>query len=231
MIVTLHYLGSTIEDYFQSGEDFGLRITYTYEDEPLGTAGSVALAREQLTEPFLVISGDALTDVDLTALCTAHEACGSQATLLLARVPNPLEYGVVVTEDDGRIVRFQEKPSWGEVLSDAANTGIYMLDPAVFDLIPWGQDVDFSLDVFPAMLAGGRPLFGHVADGYWTDIGTLDAYRAANADLVSGRVRTYGGPTYRPDAATVDPTARVDPTAQLRGPVYVGRGSEVHSTR
>ena len=107
VIVTLHYLGSTIENYFQSGEDFGLRISYTYENEPLGTAGSVALAREQLTEPFLVISGDALTDVDLTALTAAHEASASQATLLLARVPNPLEYGVVVTEDDGRIVRFQ----------------------------------------------------------------------------------------------------------------------------
>ena len=229
VIVTLHYLGSTIENYFQSGEDFGLRITYTYEDEPLGTAGSVALAREQLTKPFLVISGDALTDVDLTALTTAHEASGSQATLLLARVPNPLEYGVVVTEDDGRIVRFQEKPSWGEVLSDAANTGIYMLDPSVFDLIPAGREVDFSMDVFPAMLSGGRPLYGHIADGYWTDIGTLDAYRAANADLVSGRVRTYDGPTYRADAPTVDSTARVDPTVRMRGPVYVGRGSEVHA--
>ncbi len=230
VVVTLYYLGSTVEDYFQSGHDFGLRITYTYEDEPLGTAGSVALARDQLTEPFLVISGDALTDVDLPGLAAAHAARGSQATLLLARVPNPLEYGVVVTSADGRIEQFQEKPSWGEVLSDTANTGIYMLDPAVFELIPPGQPVDFSMDVFPAMLAEGRPIHGHVADGsYWTDIGTLTAYREANADLVSGRVRMHGGVQYRADTPAVDASARIDPTARVRGPVYVGRGSEIRA--
>ncbi len=229
VLVTLHYLGSVIEDYFGEGEDLGLRITYTHEDRPLGTAGSVALARASLTEPFLVISGDALTDVDLSAFIKFHQDNRAQASLLVYRVPNPLEYGVVVTDESNRIERFQEKPSWGEVLSDTVNTGIYALDPAVFSFVPEGRSIDFSLDVFPRMLADKRPLYGFVADGYWTDVGTLDAYREASADLVSGKVDVGDTHAFRPGNPTIVDSAVVHPSAQIHGSVYVGRGCDVRA--
>ena len=229
IVISLHYLGSVIEDYFRSGEELGLNITYTHEDRPLGTAGSVALARDVLDEPFLVISGDALTDVDLSAFARFFTEKSARAALLLYRVENPLEYGVVITEADGKVQQFQEKPSWGEVLSDTVNTGIYALHPSALDYIPPGREVDFSLDVFPAMLRNGDPVYGYVADGYWTDVGMLDAYRQANADLVSGQVRVPSAPSYCATRPTIDPTARVDPSARIEGAVYVGRESEVRA--
>ncbi len=229
IVITLHYRGSDIANYFQSGEDLGLNITYTQEDRPLGTAGSVALARDVLDEPFVVISGDALTDVDLTSFCASHGRRQAMASLLLYRVANPLEYGVVVTGADGRIDRFQEKPSWGEVQSDTVNTGIYTLQPSVFEFIPPGEAVDFSLDVFPQLLRRGLPLYGYVADGYWTDIGTLDAYRDAVTDLVSGRVPASDAPAFREGAPTVDPSSRVHADARLLGSVYVGRECEIRA--
>ena len=217
VVISLHYLGSVIEDYFRSGEELGLNITYTHEDRPLGTAGSVALARDVLDEPFLVISGDALTDVDLSAFASFFTERSAQAALLLYRVENPLEYGVVITDDDGRVRQFQEKPSWGEVLSDTVNTGIYALHPSALDDIPPGREVDFSLDVFPAMLRRGEAVYGYVAGGYWTDVGMLDAYRQANADLVRGRVRVPSAPGYSATHPTIDPTARVDRFGPDRG--------------
>ena len=229
IIVTVHYLASVIEDYFGAGEDLDLHITYTHEVAPLGTAGSVGLAREQLTEPFLVISADALTDVNLSRLMEFHRQAAAEATLLLYRVPNPLEYGVVVTERDGRIARFQEKPSWGEVLSDTVNTGIYALEPSVFELIPPGKNLDFSLNVFPQLLVRPRSLYGFVADGYWTDVGTLEAYRQANADALTGMVDIGVHLPRGNQAPWIDPSATVDPRARLLGPVYVGKGAEVRA--
>ena len=229
IVITLHYLGSMIEDYFGSGEDLGLSITYSHEDRPLGTAGSVGVARDLLNEPFLVISGDALTDLDLSAFARFFAKTDAPAALLLYRVDNPLEYGVVVTEPDGRVQRFQEKPSWGEVLSDTVNTGIYALHPSALDHIPPGLEVDFSMDVFPAMLRNGDAVYGYVANGYWTDVGTLDAYRQANADVVTGLVRLEDGPGYGPGVPSVDSTARIDPSARLMGSVYVGRECDVRA--
>src|SRR5579884_4006574 len=132
VVVTVQYLASNIEDYFGNGSQLGMRITYSREDVPLGTAGSVKNAEEQLTEPFLVISGDALTDYNLSEIIQYHQNKKALATLTLAHVPNPLEYGVIITNEDGHITQFLEKPSWGEVFSDTINTGIYVLDPQIF---------------------------------------------------------------------------------------------------
>src|SRR6478672_1334465 len=132
IIVTLQYRAEDIQDYFGDGKSMGVNIRYTIEETPLGTAGSVKLAEEFLDEPFIVISGDALTDFDLTALMKFHQEVGAMATLTLARVANPLEYGLVIIGEDGRVRQFQEKPSWGEVFSDTVNTGIYLLDPKIF---------------------------------------------------------------------------------------------------
>src|SRR5204863_2857655 len=140
---------------------------YATEETPLGTAGSVGNAKAQLTDTFLVISGDVLTDIDLTALIDVHHKRGAIATLAVKSMENPLEFGIVIAREDGSIERFLEKPTWGQVFSDTINTGIYVLEPDIFDAIPAGEVVDFSADVFPKLLDDGPPLFGYVAEGYW----------------------------------------------------------------
>ena len=164
-------------------------MVYATEETPLGTAGSVRNAIDELDERFLVISGDVLTDLDLTAIVKAHDAKKALATIGLVRVENPLEFGIVITRDDGSIERFLEKPSWGQVFSDTINTGIFVLEPEIFDYIEPDRSVDFSSEVFPALLADGKPLFGAIAEGYWEDVGTLESYLSAHKDILDGRVR------------------------------------------
>jgi mannose-1-phosphate guanylyltransferase/phosphomannomutase len=118
----------------------------------------------------------------------AHRASGAFASIALKQVENPLEFGIVITQPDGSIERFLEKPSWGQVFSDTINTGIYVLEPEVFDFIPQGEVVDFSSDVFPAILKKGKPLYGYIAEGYWEDVGTLEAYLRAHQDILDGKV-------------------------------------------
>ena len=160
VIVTLAFLPQAIRSYFGDGESLGLAIEYSVEEEPLGTAGSVRLASSRLDEPFLVISGDALCDIDLTALTEFHRARGGAATIALKSVDNPLEFGIVVTDDEGRVERFLEKPSWGQVFSDTINTGIYVLEPEVLRHVPDGRPFDFSKELFPLLLEMGRPIYG-----------------------------------------------------------------------
>jgi mannose-1-phosphate guanylyltransferase / phosphomannomutase len=189
VVVTLQYLGSEIRNYFGDGSDAGLDIHYVVEDHPLGTAGSVRNAADLLDDTFLVISGDALTDIDLGWVVAQHREKGAMATIVLHSVPNPLEYGVVITEPDGAVRRFLEKPSWGEVFSDHANTGIYVVERRVLDHIRPGMACDWSQDVFPKMLRRREPLFGVVPGGYWCDVGTIQSYLQANWDALEGRVR------------------------------------------
>jgi mannose-1-phosphate guanylyltransferase/phosphomannomutase len=228
VIVTVQYLASNIEDYFGNGSQFGMRITYSREDVPLGTAGSVKNAEEQLTEPFLVISGDALTDYDLTALIKYHNEKKSLATLLLAHVHNPLEYGVIVTNEDGHIAQFLEKPSWGEVFSDTINTGIYVLHPQIFTYFEKNKPFDFSQELFPYMLKKGDPIYGYVAPkGYWCDVGSLSEYMRANADILQGQVeleipaKNIGGNIWCEEGV------EIDEDAQLYGPIYLGHDCKI----
>lgn len=225
VVATLLYMAQHIRDRF--GDAYGdLPMRYTIEDIPLGTAGSVRNAIQHLDESFVVISGDALTDIDLTALMAFHKERGAVATIALYRVPNPLEYGVVITEEDGRIRQFLEKPSWGEVFSDTINTGIYVLEPSVLDLVPVDRPFDFSQDLFPLLLKNGAPLFGFVADGYWCDIGTIQEYLRATADILEGRVNVELGEMCQPGIWCGE-LADISPGAQITGPVYLGAGAKV----
>ncbi len=165
-----------------------MRISYTTPTADLGTAGAVRFAAGELGEPILVISGDVLTDFDLEAAVRSHRDRRAEASIVLTRVDSPLAYGIVITDEAGRIVRFLEKPSWGEVFSDTINTGIYILAPSVLDAVPAGRPYDFGRELFPALLAAGRPLYGHIAEGYWRDVGDLTEYRTAHLDLLQGRV-------------------------------------------
>lgn len=224
VVATLHYLADEIESYFGDGEAHGVAMHYVVEDTPLGTAGAVKMAHDLLVDDtFLVISGDALTDLDLSAVVRHHKAQGNDVTIALQRVTNPLEFGVVVTDEDGRIVRFLEKPSWGEVFSDTINTGIYVLEPAILDRMQRGKVYDFSKDLFPAMLRDGAKLGGYVIDAYWTDIGNLEQYQQANYDAVEGRLRlAFPGDEVSPGVYAGNGTT-IDPAARIEGPVILGR--------
>ena len=222
VVVTLAFLPQTIRTYFGDGSEFGVRMVYATEETPLGTAGSVRNARDELTETFMVISGDVLTDIDLSAVIAFHQEKGAVATLALKSMENPLEFGIVITREDGSIERFLEKPTWGQVFSDNVNTGIYVLEPEVFDYIPEGKSVDFSEDVFPKLLADGKPLFGHVAEGYWEDVGTLDAYIRVHRDVLRGKVEVEI-PGFRvSEGVWVGEGAEIDPAAKIEGPAVVG---------
>jgi mannose-1-phosphate guanylyltransferase / phosphomannomutase len=224
IVATLHYLADEIEAYFGDGSALGVKMHYVVEDTPLGTAGAVKLAHEHLAgEPFLIISGDALTDVDLTALVRHHQARGNDVTIALQRVTNPLEFGVVVTDENERIVRFLEKPSWGEVFSDTINTGIYVLQPEILERMTRGRVYDWSKDLFPEMLRDGAKLGGYVIDAYWTDIGNLEQYQQANYDALEGKVKLeLPGEEIRPGVRAGE-GHRIHPDATIEGPVILGR--------
>src|SRR5256712_3384412 len=225
--VTLQYLASVIKDSYGDGGGLGMRLRYSVEETPLGTGGSVRQIGDDLDGTFLVISGDALTDIDLSKIIAFHKQHEAAVTLTLVHVPNPLEYGVVITNEDGRIAKFLEKPSWGEVFSDTINTGIYVMEPRVLRQYAVGEVFDFSKDLFPKLLAEGEPLFGYVADGYWTDIGSIPEYARANADLLQGKVRAAPLGRELMPGVVVNGDVEIDPTARITGPVFLGEGAKI----
>ena len=229
IVVTVAYLANQIRDYFGDGADFGPRMRYATDETPLGTAGSVRNAASELDDTFLVISGDVLTDIDLSAFVKAHRESGAVASIALKRVENPLEFGIVITNPDGSIERFLEKPNWGEVFSDTINTGIYVLEPEIFDLIPEGEVVDFAADVFPAALAKGLKLHGHITDGYWEDIGTTDAYLSAHADVLDGRVNVDIEGFELSAGVWLGEGAEIDPGAVVQGPTIIGANCRIEA--
>lgn len=188
LIIILYHQPELIKDYFKDGEKFGVNIKYIISDEDLGTCGATALAKKYLKDDFLVISGDILTDFNLSEIINFHLKKKSIATITLTRVSNPLQYGIVITTEDGKIVRFLEKPSWGEVFSDTINTGIYILNPKIFDFVPEKKEFDFSKNLFPLLLKKELPIFGYISSGYWKDIGNVKEYKIAHEDIIKGQV-------------------------------------------
>jgi len=227
VVVTLAYLGADIRNHFGDGSDFGMSIEYVVEDSPLGTAGSVKNAAHLLDDTFVVISGDALTDFDLTWAVQEHRRRGSHATIVLYSVPNPLEYGVVVTDGDGAVRRFLEKPSWGEVFSDQANTGIYVIEPQVLDYVREGMAYDWSQDVFPLMLRRHDPLFGIVAGGYWCDIGNIQSYLQANWDALEGRVRCRIPGRRHDNNVWIGEGVEFGVDVKIDGPAFIGDEAKI----
>jgi mannose-1-phosphate guanylyltransferase / phosphomannomutase len=228
VIATLHYLPDAIRDYFGDGSDFDVNMRYVVEeDRPLGTAGCVKNVESLLDQTFLVISGDSVTDIDLTAAIKFHQDKRSQATLILHRVKEPMAFGVVITDDHQRIQRFLEKPSTSEVFSDTVNTGIYILEPEILQYLEPHTTSDFSQDLFPLLLERSIPMFGYVADGYWCDVGSLDTYRQSQYDAIRGRVfldLSYG---QQRTGVYVGQNTFVDPTAQIEPPVMIGDNCSV----
>jgi mannose-1-phosphate guanylyltransferase / phosphomannomutase len=222
VVVTLAFMPQAIRSYFGDGESLGMDITYSVEESPLGTAGSVKQAMGEDDESILVISGDALCDIDLTSLIEFHREKQAAVTIALKSVENPLEFGIVVTDDDGRIERFLEKPSWGQVFSDTINTGIYVLEPEVLRHVPAGEPHDFSKQLFPLLLEMGRPLYGYVADGYWQDVGDLGQYAQANFDALDGLVQLEIPGLLLRGNLWLSESAEVDDLDAIEGPGFIG---------
>jgi mannose-1-phosphate guanylyltransferase/phosphomannomutase len=228
LVATLYYQPEVITNYFGDGRALGVSLQYLKAEADYGTAGSVRNAKEFLDQRFLIISGDVFTDFDLSAAIRYHEEKKAKATIVLTHSSNPLQFGVVLTHDDGKISRFLEKPSWGEVFSDTINTGIYILEPEVLDLIPPKEEFDFSKNLFPLMLERDLGLYGYVAEGYWRDIGNLNEYQDAHFDALRGVVKvnipgSADGGVYVGEQTKVETERK-----NLSGTVVIGRNSRIH---
>lgn len=223
VVSVLYFQPEKITDYFENGSKYGINMQYVQAVADYGTAGSVRNAHEEveLNTRFIIISGDVLTDFDLQKAIDWHEKKGAAATLLLTRHETPLQYGIVMTDDDGKINRFLEKPSWGQVFSDTINTGIYILEPEVLEMIPLHQEFDFSKDLFPAMLKNNMPLYGYIAEGYWRDVGNLDEYQKGQADAVTGVVKLPNS------EIKIANSAKVHESARIEGKVVIGENTIV----
>ncbi len=229
LVLLLYHQPEVIKKYFGDGSEFGVRITYVTPLEDFGTAGAVKAAARHLDERFMIISGDLLTDFNLSRALACHEQKGAQATITLTSVKDPLQFGVVITDKDGRITKFLEKPGWGEVFSDTINTGIYILEPEVLDLIPDGENRDWAKDIFPRMLADNAALYGCNLDGYWADIGNPEAYLEACHDICLGKVAVdIGEPSSkRGQDIYISPDAVVAQEVELSGMVVLGANTRV----
>jgi mannose-1-phosphate guanylyltransferase/phosphomannomutase len=231
ILAVLYFQPEEIQDYLGDGSRYNVKITYTRAEEDYGTAGCVKYAERFLDDTFLVISADVLTDFNLFEIMSHHQERKAQVTVTLTHVQNPLPYGVVITAEDGRVLRFLEKPTWGEVFSDTINTGIYVIEPQVLDLIPPKTEFDFSRDLFPLLLARGAPLQGFIAEGYWRDIGNIEEYRLAHQDILHGEVKiSISGERLNLIGRDIwlGEGTRIDPNVDLRGSVIIGRNCRIH---
>ncbi len=225
--VTVQYLPEAIKSYFGDGSDFGVNIVYFEEKFPLGTAGSVKNCEPFLNDRFLVISGDALTDFDLQKAMLHHSNHQALATIVLTQVESPLEYGVVMTDDEGNITRFLEKPTWSEVFSDTVNTGIYILEPKVLDFFARNVEFDFSKDLFPLLLSMEQKLMGYTAEGYWSDIGSLEVYRQAQFDMLDELVKIEWKAKEIAPRIYAEEDVRIADVDSIVPPAYFGRGTYI----
>ena len=229
-MMLLYHQPMIIKNFFRDGSEFGVKITYVTPLEDMGTAGAVKCAEKFLDERFIIISGDLLTDFNLDKVIAFHGDNGAKATITLTSVKDPLQFGVVITDKEKRIIQFLEKPGWGEVISDTINTGIYVLEPEVLQYIPEGENFDFSQDLFPLLLEKNEPLFGVPAKGYWRDIGNTDSYREAHHDIFKSKV------TVRIDEAKQDfagkdlrigADVQLDDPINLSGTVVIGDNTQI----
>ncbi|HKW44999.1 MAG TPA: NDP-sugar synthase [Candidatus Eremiobacteraceae bacterium] len=228
LVVNVHYHADAVERFIGDGSDFGVRMTYLREETLLGSAGAVKQVEERFQSTFVVIGCDDVTDVDLTATLGFHRARRAEATIVLHEAEDVTQYGVVITDSEGRILDFQEKPARGTERGKLANTGIYIFEPSVLSRIPAGTFYDFGKQVFPGMLASEARFFGVRQNAYWCDIGTPSEYRRAHFDALGGRVKlTPGSGSIVRDGVLFGRGASVDDSARIEGPACIGASSVV----
>lgn len=227
-VSVLYFHPEVIKQHFDNGDNYGIKMNYVTAVADYGTAGAVRNAFQYLNDRFIVISGDVLTDFDISSALNFHIERKAKATILLTRVNKPLQYGIVITNEEGKITRFLEKPSWGQVFSDTINTGIYILEQDVLDLIPFQQEFDFSKDLFPLMLKNDIPLYGYIAEGYWKDVGNLDEYLLGQHDAVRNNI-TVTKKGIETNGIVIAESARIDSSVVFKGNVIVGENVQVDS--
>jgi len=225
IIANIHYFPEQVENFFGDGSPFGARLSYSYEKKLLGTAGGVkrmASILGGIDKTFLVLSSDALTDINLSHLVSFHKKKKALATIALAEVSEPSHFGVVITDEEARIKAFQEKPEKGKALSNLVNSGIYVFEPEILDMIPKEKFYDFGKELFPLLVEKGEAIYGFPMVGYWSDVGSLSQYWRANIDALQGRLH-IGVPGRRATKTTwLGKRVKIDKTANFEGPVLVG---------
>ena len=230
-IILLYFKPDVIKDYFKDGSAWGINITYVVPDDDYGTAGAVKKAQEIIgDENFIIISGDLVTDFDFQQIFDYHKAKNSKLTITLTSVENPLEFGVVIANEEGKIEKFLEKPSWGEVFSDTINTGIYIIEPEILNYIPKNENFDFAKDLFPLLMRRGIDLMAGHAQGYWRDVGNPESYRDVYEDILAGKIKfEIGGEAIKyPDGVLIcEEENTLDESVDVIGIVVIGKNVTV----
>jgi mannose-1-phosphate guanylyltransferase len=225
--LSLSYQPNKIEQLLGDGSDFGVKLKYTVEPQPMGTAGAYKFAEDLIREPTVVFNGDILTDLDLKAMIREHNERKATATIVLAPVDNPQAYGLVETESDGRIRRFLEKPKANEITTNNINAGTYILEPKVLDFLPAGENYSFEYGLFPDLLKRKEPFYAHIPPRtYWIDIGTPERYLRVHSDLLANRVVRFHIKERRGnfDAATV---AEIDEASMIGDDCQIKPGAQI----
>ncbi|OGS34965.1 MAG: hypothetical protein A2293_17050 [Elusimicrobia bacterium RIFOXYB2_FULL_49_7] len=222
IVMNLHHYPEIIENYFGDGARHGMKIFYSYEKELLGTAGGVKKMEQFFDSTFIVMSGDGLTDIDLTKAVRYHQQKKAMATMVMKAIDSKFEYGVTLTDKNGRISKFIEKPSWSDVFANTVNTGIYIFEPEVFNYIPKNKFYDFGMQVWPQLLKLKKKIFGYEMKEYWTDVGNLKEYRYGVRSALDGNTKlTIPGEQVRP-GVWIGRGTRIEKGAQLNTPCVIG---------
>jgi mannose-1-phosphate guanylyltransferase len=231
VIMSCGFLADSVRDVLGDGSELGVRLTYVEEPEPRGTAGALKLAEPMLEERFLMLNGDVLTDIDLSAQIAQHEQTGARGTLALVKVPDPSAYGMVLLDEDRAVREFVEKPSSDVAGSALISAGAYVLQREILDLVPADRNVSIEREVWPRLV--GEGLYGYASESYWMDIGTPERYLKGTFDIIEGNVRTAVCERMGEGWATIAPDARVDgrviPPAVLERGVQIAEGAHVGS--
>ena len=220
IILAQSSLSQSIESQFRDGSQFGVRLIYTVEDKPLGTAGAVKNAEKHLDEAFLVLNGDIFTDLDITAMLDYHRGKKAKATIALTPVDDPTSYGLIETNGQGRVTRFLEKPGWSQVTTNMINAGTYVLEPDVLSRIPHQTRFSFERELFPQLLDRGEPIYAYPSPAYWIDIGTPEKYLQLHKDLLTGKSKQYAPAPGK--EIQIGEKSSIDPTAEIKGPAVIG---------
>ncbi|MCE1248547.1 MAG: NDP-sugar synthase [Firmicutes bacterium] len=227
IIVNLHFLPEHIENYFHDGSRLGVKIIYSHEMKPLGTAGGVKNVEDLFDDTFMVVGGDDLSDINLTEVLEFHKKSHSLATIALSRVEDVSSYGVVVTDEKGKIIEFQEKPSKEEAKSEWVNTGVYFFEPAILDLIPKGEFYDFGRQLFPKLKDDKSPFYGFRTKGYWKDVGNLNEYRQTQLDCLGEKVKiNFPGKEIQP-GVWVEEGCKIADNVKFIPPVVIGKNCHI----
>jgi len=230
IIVLLYFKPEVIKDYFKDGSDFGVNITYVLPDDDYGTAGAVKCAQKYLDEPFIIASGDLVTDFDFAEIIKFHQKKKSKLTITLTSVEDPLQFGVVITDAKDKIQKFLEKPSWGEVFSDTINTGLYILEPEILNYIPEDENFDFGKDLFPLLMQKEVGLWGYTIKGYWRDVGNPQSYRDVYSDILESKVKmNFSGDKKEFEQGTLysHKSSDIAKNVKIKGNVVVGKNVKI----